>query len=330
MTEPARTDDIDDLDDVDQQELLAPFAPSTPPLIDDAGRVRLSFSRIDSYQNCPRKFRYAYIDRLPSVPSPHLSFGSSVHAALEQFYDRKLPGCPPVDELLDALYTAWESEGFADLDRDEQVAFYRQAQQVLRRYHQRVEGTYRLPAATEAWFDMPFDDEAVVVGSIDRVDRDDDGALHVVDYKTNRRAQDRQRVAKSLQLGIYALACEHLFGQRPATVSLDFLVPGIEVAVPIDDIDLDAAHTAVIDTARAIREGKYEPTPNRLCDWCDFKAVCPAWDDDSAEALGPMTMEADRLRREVVRKARQLHELETGLERVRNELDAATAAQRDS
>ena len=74
--------------------------PASPPLTDAQGRIRLSFSRIDSYRNCPRKFRYAYVDRLPGVPGPHLSFGTSIHGALEAFYDRKLPSCPTVEELL--------------------------------------------------------------------------------------------------------------------------------------------------------------------------------------------------------------------------------------
>lgn len=302
---------------------LQQFEPRTAPLIDDQGRVRLSFSRIDSYRNCPRKFRYAYVDRLPSLPSPHLSFGTSVHTALEKFYDRKLPECPSVDELLEALYEAWETEGFAELDRDEQVSYYRHAQQVLRRYHDRVAATYALPLATEAWFEMPVGDTAVVVGSIDRVDRRADGQLHVIDYKTNRRAQDRQRVAGSLQLGIYALACEYLFGQRPATVSLDFVVPGIEVAVDVADIDLDKVHTVVTEVAEQIRAQVYEPTPNRLCDWCDFRQWCPAWPDEQPEGgLGTLTQHADALRREVIRNVRELRELEAGIVRISEEIRA--------
>lgn len=290
--------------------------PESPPLIDGQGRVRLSFSRIDTYRTCPRQFRYAYVDRLPGVPSPHLSFGSSIHAALEAFYDRKLPACPPVEELLAALYEAWDQSGFRELPRDEQLAYYRHAQQVLRRFHQRVAPTYRLPVATEAWFELPIGYEAVVVGSIDRVDVDDDGDLHVIDYKTNRKAKPRERVAGSLQLAIYALACRHLYGALPRTVSLDFVVPGVVVSVDLDELDLDAARQAVLDTAAAVRAAVYHPTPNRLCDWCDFRSICPAWEGDPAEALGPATRELDRLRRQVTRDVRTLRELEAGVARL--------------
>jgi RecB family exonuclease len=296
--------------------------PGSPPLVDDGGRVRLSFSRVDTYRLCPTKFRYAYVDRLPGRPGPHLSFGTSIHAALEAFYDRKLPTCPSEDDLVGFLYDAWDSSGFAELPREEQLRWYRHAQDVVRRFHRRVAERYRLPAATEAWFELPVGDLAVVVGSIDRIDADDDGALHVVDYKTNRKVRDRERVAGSLQLAIYALACEHLYGRLPATVCLDFVVPGVEVRVPLERIDLDAAREAVTDTARGVLAEHYEPTPNRLCDWCDFRSLCPAWEGDGADLLGPAVTELSRLRRQVARDVRALREMEAGVARATEALRA--------
>ncbi len=294
--------------------------PTSPPLTDAQGRIRLSFSRIDSYRNCPRKFRYAYVDRLPGVPGPHLSFGTSIHGALEAFYDRKLPACPTEADLLGFLYDAWDPSGFRDLSRSEQLDFYRHAQQVLRRYHRRVADSYRLPASTEAWFELPIAHEAVVVGSIDRVDLDDDGRFHIVDYKTNRKVQDRARVARSLQLAIYALACRHLFGALPATVSLDFVVPGVPITVPIEDIDLDGARQAILDTAAAVRAEAFEPTPNRLCDWCDYRDICPAWPSDGHEGLGAAVTQVQDLRRQLSRDVRRLRELEAGVQRLASEL----------
>ena len=309
-------------------DVPAELEPAHPPLIDDHGRVRLSFSRIDTYRTCPRMFRYRYVDRLPGKPAPALSFGTSIHEALERFYDRKLPEEPSEDELVGFLYEAWDSSGFKDVDRTEQTRWYRQGQDVLRRYHRRVTGSYRLPVATEAWFELPFDD-AVVVGSIDRVD-DDDGVLRVVDYKTNKRVKDRDRVKRSLQLSIYALACQHLYGELPGTVALDFVVAGREILVDVDELDLDAARRAVQETADAVRAERYDPTPMRLCDWCDFRAVCPAWEgQEPDEVLGPAVLELDRLRRSVRRDVARLRALEDGVERLRADLPSGAATSSD-
>lgn len=296
------------------------FEPELPPLVLPDGRVRLSFTRVDLFESCPQAFRYAYVDRLPGRPAPALSFGSSVHAALEAFYDRKLPDPPTEDELLAMLYDAWDSSGFEGVDREEQVRHYRHAQRVLQQFHRRAAPRYHLPVATEAWFEMPVGDHAVVVGSIDRVDLRDD-ELHVVDYKTNKRAKPRQHVAGSLQLAIYALACQHLYGRLPRSVALDFVVPGLEVAVEIDEIDLEDARQRIDKVALAVLEGAYEPTPGWLCDWCDFRALCPAWPDgEPAEALGALERDAARLRRNVARSVEELRAIEAGLVRVRSEL----------
>jgi putative RecB family exonuclease len=323
------TDDLTDAGDpVDEYgnpilvDVPAEFEPGRPPLIDAQGRVRLSFSRIDTYRTCPRQFRYRYIDRLPGKPAPALSFGSSIHDALERFYDRKLPVEPSEDELVDMLYESWDSSGFGDLSREEQMQYYRQGQDVLRRYHRKVTGSYRLPVATEAWFELPFED-AVVVGSIDRVDSDEDGSLRIVDYKTNKRVKDRSRVAGSLQLAIYALACEHLYGELPVSVALDFVVPGVEIQVPIGDIDLDAARRAVADTAAAVKAQQFEATPMRLCDWCDQRAVCPAWvGEDPSQVLGDSVLELASLRRSLRRDVERMRALEEGVDRLRFEVAA--------
>lgn len=298
------------------------------PLEDERGRLRLSFTRVDTFERCPRRFRYQYVDGLPQRPAPQLSFGSSIHDVLEWVYDRKLPELPSLDETLQKLFEVWDSSGYEDVPREEQLSAYRQARDVITAAHARIaEQGFRLPVSTEAWFELPFDDDVVVVGAIDRVDADDDGALHVVDYKTNRRARSRAQVRDSLQLAIYALATEELYGSLPRTVALDFVVPGLEVRVGVEDMDLGAVPGRLQAVARRIREGEDTPTPHRLCDWCDFRAICPAWKGetlapaDAADAvLGRAVLERDRLRRSLVRDARRLTQLEASVEQLRREV----------
>lgn len=319
-------DAVDEHGDPVLVDVPAELEPERPPLIDEHGRVRLSFSRIDTYQICPRKFRYRYVDRVPGKPAPALSFGTSIHEALEWFYDRKLPEEPTEEALVGHLYDCWDSTGFREVDRSEQTRWYRQGQSVLRSYHRRVTGDYQLPVATEAWFELPFDN-AVVVGSIDRVD-DDDGTLRIVDYKTNKRVKNRDRVKNSLQLAIYALACEHLYGELPGSVALDFVVAGRQIEVGIDEIDLDAARDAVRETAESVLAEQYPPTPMRLCDWCDYRPVCPAWEgQDGQEVLGPAVTELTQLRRSVKRDVARLRALEDGVARLEAEVAERDAAE---
>jgi putative RecB family exonuclease len=294
------------------------------PLLDEHGRLRLSFTRIDTYENCPRKFRYQYVDSLPTRPAPQLSFGSSIHAVLEWLYDRKHPELPSLDETLATLFEKWDTSGYAEVPREEQYAAYNHARDVIARFHARVaEAGFRLPAATEAWFELPFDDDVVVVGAIDRIDAHTDGSLHVIDYKTNRRAKSQKQVASSLQLAIYALATRALLGHDPATVALDFVVPGVVVEVGRDRLDLDAVADRVAAVAARVRARADDPTPNRLCDWCDFRSICPEWrpSADGGEVLARSRREAEDLRRRIARDVRRLRSIEDALPRIEGELD---------
>lgn len=319
---------VDDTADDDGFALVAQVAPgaygdlepTTAPLVDDHGRVRLSYSRVDTFEHCPLAFRYRYVDRLPPRPAPARSFGGSVHAVLERLYDRKLPDWPTERELLAWLYELWDSSGFAGRSREEQLRYYRLAQDALRRWYRAARPRMRLALGVEVRFELPIGERAVVAGAIDRIDVDDEGAFHLVDYKTARRTPTRTQVAGSLQLALYALACRHLYGRLPATVGLDCIVAGVEVAVPLEELALDRARERVLQVADAVLAGAYVPEPGPVCGWCDFRRLCPAWDDRDPAALGPAVTELRRLRRRVERDVRALRELEAGVVRAREEL----------
>jgi putative RecB family exonuclease len=288
---------------------LAPPAPVPADPLAGGDRLRLSFSRVDTYQTCPLKFRFGYVDKLPQEPSPHLSWGSSIHAALEAWWDQKLPAAPPVEVLLQGLYDGWDDSGFADMEREEKLRWYTHAQDVLRRHHDRHVGDYVPAVATEEWFTLELGD-VEVVGSIDHVARTPGGGIGIVDWKTNRKAKPAKYVAGSLQLAIYALAARELWGIDPEWVALDFVVPGVRVTVPCEEIDTDAALRAIEEVATAIRAERFSPTPNRLCDWCDYRAVCPAFEGDGPDVPGLAVVELASLRRRRARDEARIAELE--------------------
>jgi DNA helicase-2/ATP-dependent DNA helicase PcrA len=281
------------------------------PTATESAPVRLSFSRVDSYRTCPLKYRYGYVDGLPQLPSPDLSFGSSVHAALEAWWTQKLPQPPPVDVLLRALYDQWETDGFAGMERDEQLRWYRHAQDVVRRHHERFAPSYVPAVACEAYFELDLGSDVQVVGVIDHVARTSSGGLGIVDWKTNKRAKTRADVRGSLQLAIYVMAAVELWGHDPEWVALDFVVPGVRVTVAREDIDVAAARETILATAELVRAAAFEPTPNRLCGWCDYRALCPAFEGDGPDVAGHAVVELERLRRRRSRDDTRIAQLES-------------------
>jgi len=286
--------------------------PTLPGMPEPPGdKLRLSFSRVDTYQQCPLRFRYSYVDKLPGQPSPQLSWGTSLHRAIETWWTQKLPVAPPVDVLLQALYDHWDDSGFAGMGRDEKLQWYRHAQDVLRRHHERYAPTFVPAVASEEWFRLDVGHDIEVVGSIDHVARTPAGGLGIVDWKTSKRAKTRSDVRGSLQLAIYALAAVDLWGHDPEWVALDFVVAGVRVTVAREDIDTEAAITTIHRVAERVREEAYAPNPGRLCDWCDYRGLCPAFAGDGPDVAGRAVVELASLKRKRAADEARIAQLET-------------------
>lgn len=83
-------------------------------------RDYISYSAVRTFQVCPLKFRFRYLDGLPeSCTSSSLVFGSSIHAAIEACFQALLVGEPPPD--LDALMAAYRQ--FWQANQTEQIQF---------------------------------------------------------------------------------------------------------------------------------------------------------------------------------------------------------------
>jgi putative RecB family exonuclease len=121
-------------------------------------------------------------------------------------------------------------------------------------------------------------------GIIDRLELDDDGELVVTDYKTGSVPHESHEQARLGGVQFYALLCERLFGRRPARVQLLYLKePTAIIATPTEQSTrgLERKVRAIWSAIeRACEHESFKPRTSRLCDWCAFKAYCPAWGGD--------------------------------------------------
>ncbi len=75
-------------------------------------------------------------------------------------------------------------------------------------------------------------DGMLVRGIIDRLDRDENGQLHVVDYKTGRAPRAQDESAKMAGVNAYAYLCQQVMGEIPVTVRLLHLKEPVVVTAP--------------------------------------------------------------------------------------------------
>ena len=56
-----------------------------PPPVSPATLDHISYSSVKTYQTCPRKFAFKYIEQVPEEFKPSsLAFGSAFHTAVER------------------------------------------------------------------------------------------------------------------------------------------------------------------------------------------------------------------------------------------------------
>jgi DNA helicase-2/ATP-dependent DNA helicase PcrA len=239
--------------------------------------LSLSYGQISDYLDCPARYRYGHVIRIPTPASHQMVYGRALHVAAQAFHRRQMAGRPmTLDEAHAALDGAWESVGF--LTREHEEARRAAAHEAIARFWNAQQRDPARPVAVEQEFTVAFGPDRIR-GRYDRIDRDPDGRITVTDYKSsdvrdlgtaNRRARE------SLQLAIYAMAHEAETGSLPDELALHFLESGLVGRSEPTEKRLARAHEQVARAAEGIRAGAFAATPSAMrCSYCPFREICP-------------------------------------------------------
>ena len=260
--------------------------------------MALSPSRASDFMTCPLLFRFRVIDKLPERKSAAATRGTLVHAVLEHLFDLPTGERTPTSAS-SMLSPEWERMVQADPElkalADEaggDEAWLAGAVDLLERYF-RLEDPNRLePAERELFVHARTTDGLLLRGFVDRIDVAPNGAIRVVDYKTGRAPGPAFEGKALFQMKFYALVLWKTRGVVPRRLQLMYLGGESQIVTyDPDEGDLRATERKLAALWSAIRaaaeRGEWRPNPSRLCDWCDHKALCPAY-GGTPPALGPV------------------------------------------
>jgi DNA helicase-2/ATP-dependent DNA helicase PcrA len=239
--------------------------------------LTLSYGQVSDYLECPAKYRFGHLIRIPTAVSHQMVYGRALHAAVQAFHRRQMAKLPmALAELHAELDAAWESSGF--LTRQHEEARKAAARDALERFWTAQQADPVTPTSVELEFAVPFGRDRVR-GRYDRVDTDADGRVTIVDYKSSDvrdAATAARRARESLQLAIYGSAWEAQHGRPPDDLTLHFLESGIEGHSTATPKRLAAAAQQVATAAEGIRAGRFDATPSPTrCGYCPFREICP-------------------------------------------------------
>lgn len=251
-------------------------------------RGSLSPSRASDFMTCPLKYRFRVVDRLPERASPAATRGTLVHAVLEQLFE-----LPPRERTPDAAAAlvgpAWEQVVAAEPELaalagegpGALAAWLTDATRLVASYFALEDPRRLQPAARELFVEHELASGLTLRGYIDRLDQARTGEVRVVDYKTGRSPRPGSEHRALFQLKFYALVLLRSRGVLVRELRLYYLGDRQSIVYHPDASELEGFERTLhalweaIDRARAT--GDWRPSPGRLCDWCDYKALCPAF-----------------------------------------------------
>jgi putative RecB family exonuclease len=252
--------------------------------------MRMSYSRFSTYKLCSQQYKLQYVDKIPVAASPAMHFGSAVHEALKFMYDPRHLRRPEVEQVIEAFAQAWRARE-TEVEEERRQDYFEQGVDMLRRHYEgharQEEG--RRTAATERFFNIPFDGDHTLTGYVDRVDVLPGNRLEIIDYKTSRTMPSERDMAKNAQLAIYRMAADHLYPGREVTTTLLFLLHDFRMELTQTEEFLEEKREEIRETIARIERGQFDPNPGNHCDWCDYRAHCPLF----REPVVPEGLEVD-------------------------------------
>ena len=259
-----------------------------------ATKLELSFSAIETFNQCPRKYYYNYVLKLKKGTWPWLVLGTFVHLAQEKFhkyvnYNNKRKLTPNYNELMKRAYMSakrtYNRKYYSSVTKEFNANFditenqLIQSKEILSAYLKKVSKNFPNTLYVEKGFRLQIG-PYIIRGFIDRIDKIGDNLFEVIDYKTSSKTAD---VDKTYQVSVYAYALKKLLGQNiNIKTKLDFIKLGKEKTGKYENSKDSLVEKYVIDAGDMISKAKLElkneedwkPIDNSFCKFCDFKERC--------------------------------------------------------
>ncbi len=250
----------------------------------------LAVTHLNNYLECPWRYFYSNLLRLPQAPSKSQLYGIAVHSALKEFFERKKKGEEASEDFLlerfaDYLYQQPLSE------KDYQSTLL-EGGKFLRGYYQTWHKTWNYRTNNEYKIKgVQLTEEITLKGDIDKMEiLNDRGEINVVDYKTSApktRGEIEGTTKNSTgnikrQLTFYKLLLERAEGDRYKMVSaeVDFLRPDNQGRYKkekfvIENDEVEALIEQVKEVATEILELKFwdKRCKEKDCPYCRLRSL---------------------------------------------------------
>lgn len=291
--------------------------------------TKFSPSKLSTYKECPRRYRFRYIDKVPrSEQSIEAFMGTCVHAALEELYRALMHAKTlTLKETLEAFDRAWrEGDPGKIIIRDAKYSF-----DDWKALGKECVGTYyhanepfdqnkTVDVEKRIGFSLPVAGESYrIEGFVDRLALAPDGAFEIHDYKTSRTLPTQEQKDADWQLPIYEIAVRDAWPEtKDVRLVWHFVRFGKQIRSSRSPEELQGLKEEIGRTIEAIKhDHEFIPRQSALCDWCEYRSLCPLFSHPLRVAALPPEL---RRRDEGVKLVDHLSVLESRKRELKEEL----------
>jgi putative RecB family exonuclease len=243
----------------------------------------LSPSRLSDFQACPKRYQYASIERIPQPASYASAKGRFAHYVFEQLFNLRAEE-RTIEKAREAIPAAIDEILTDDvrldiaMDDEMMTRLLTETDQIITTYFAMEDPTQITSEGVELRLGVTING-APLFGILDRLDRDADGSLTIVDYKTGglpNRNFDSQTFANA---ELYAALCEVGLGEKATKIRLMYVAKGESIERNVSDVVVRARSQSAANAWEKINrhynDGEFPATPSvRSCRFCAYKDLC--------------------------------------------------------
>lgn len=236
-------------------------------------KFKLSVSKVKTFDQCKKKYEYLYIVKVPRKEQIFHTFGKFAHKILEDFHNAYINGS--VEPIGKEMTKAWKN---ALVEYEEKLTpeLKKEAWDICNFYLKKIQKS-GLPnvLSCEQSFEIYLKDNLILNGFIDRVEKDENGIYHVLDYKTSKSKSYLKD--DYFQLITYAFV---LLQNDPTIekVRASYLMLRHKcelITVEFSKKEILEVRDKYIDIAEKIlNEKQFEASVTKLCEFCEGAELC--------------------------------------------------------
>jgi CRISPR/Cas system-associated exonuclease Cas4 (RecB family) len=243
-------------------------------------RGYISHSQIRTYNECPRKYYFAYVEGIRPPVNEKVFLGEVFHATIERYFLEKINGSPPADKAVADIFQAIFDDAGAGREivwqaprretRERGLAF-------LKHFLRHIAPTTR-PLMVEKELSLVLPGCGVrLKGVIDLVEED----YCITDFKTATSKWSAGKARNSWQMIIYKYLFDGSFGPVGTSLKYEVLYGKSAGHIRHQTLRIDPPEDAVASLLLLIRQvadrierQEFPANESPGCRYCEFRSPC--------------------------------------------------------